>query len=361
MRSDRVTGKDVAALAGVTAATVSNVLNGKSNVSEETRLRVMESVRQLGYAPNQVAKSLRLRNGHSIGVVIEEDLANPRYGRTLSGMLWEASRLGYRLMLCRNELRSDGISDYIAAYNERQVDGVVFVSRGTESPDAGSVLAIANEGIPFVALDCQKSSTSYSTIDFDYREAAFQLTEKVCLSGADRVVYVRPSVDNLQESLREEGVRAACAAADPVRSPVVVVSEIEASGYGEGTTLGEELKCFSKPSAACENTIRDILIRDLRGVIREGDAIICSWAGWSNALSRVFDFHDVIFADLASDYRSVIGADFYCEMPNFEAGAASVDALIDAIEGKEPRAIMLSATCCGAIANGQTKNTSKQV
>ena len=87
----RVTGKDVARRAGVTAATVSYVLNGsqKQCVSDATRARVLEAARELGYVPDRTAKSLRRRESGALGVVIEKNLSTPRFSTNVQGMLEE--------------------------------------------------------------------------------------------------------------------------------------------------------------------------------------------------------------------------------------------------------------------------------
>ena len=88
---------------------------------------MLAAVRKLGYLPDQNARSLRQRNGHAIGVVVGKSLSNSRYGRTVEGMLQEASDRGYRLSLCRNRIMPNGMRDYLAAYYQCNIDGVIFM------------------------------------------------------------------------------------------------------------------------------------------------------------------------------------------------------------------------------------------
>lgn len=67
-----VTIRDIAQECGVSIATVSNVLNGKKNVSEEMRARVMEKVRELNYTPNSVAKNLKTKRTRTLGIIVED-------------------------------------------------------------------------------------------------------------------------------------------------------------------------------------------------------------------------------------------------------------------------------------------------
>ena len=67
-----VTLKDIANQSGVSIATVSNILNGKSNVSEETKNRVLELINSTGYRPNYLARGLRASKTKTVGIIIEE-------------------------------------------------------------------------------------------------------------------------------------------------------------------------------------------------------------------------------------------------------------------------------------------------
>ena len=67
-----MTAKDVAARLGLSSMTVSRVMNKSSHVDEQTRIRVLDAARDLGYSPNRIAKSLVLRRTNTIGVVVPE-------------------------------------------------------------------------------------------------------------------------------------------------------------------------------------------------------------------------------------------------------------------------------------------------
>lgn len=343
MVDKRVTGRDVARAAGVTTATVSNVLNGKRNVGEATRERVLAAVRELGYLPDQNARSLRQRSGHAIGVVVGKSLSNSRYGRTVEGMLQEASERGYRLSLCRNRVQPNGMRDYLAAYHQCNIDGVIFMSHDTEGPDAKSLQAVVEGAVPFVALDCQTSSPHYSTVDFDYQGGAAAAVRCVLSHGMRRVLYIRPTVVNAQETLRERGVRQACAGEGAADALTVLALDVKPHLDDEFADTRLELADdFSQSYAFMLDTE---LRRLLSGRIRPGDAVVCSWPGWSAIVRGAFPLPDIMLADLASESLSMSGTDAFCIMPNAQAGKASVDALISLIEGTAPQAHMLPIRC----------------
>jgi LacI family transcriptional regulator len=125
-RKHPVTIVDVAAHAGVSAGTVSNVLTGKRPVAEATRERVLRAVEELGYQPNLLARSLVNRSSDTLGVVT---YGLEFYGpsRTLVGIERAAAELGYSLLL--DLLHEPDVADVDAVLDEltaRRVDGIIW-------------------------------------------------------------------------------------------------------------------------------------------------------------------------------------------------------------------------------------------
>ena len=90
--------RDVAKAAGVSAATVSRVLNGKEDVGEDLRRRVRSAVTELGYRRNGPARSLRTRAAMVLGLIIS-DITNPFFTAVVRGAEDEAQSAGYSLVL----------------------------------------------------------------------------------------------------------------------------------------------------------------------------------------------------------------------------------------------------------------------
>lgn len=135
-RIKRVTTHDVAERAGVSQPTVSLVLsrNANARVSPETRARVLEAARELGYVPNVVARSLVRSRSYAIGVIVP-DLRNPFFADVVSGAERVVSEAGYAVLLC--ETREIPRDRHIQALIERQVDGIMMDAIGAASlPDA---------------------------------------------------------------------------------------------------------------------------------------------------------------------------------------------------------------------------------
>ena len=91
--------RDVARLAGVSAATVSSVINKKASVRPKHRQRVLDAMQALDYHPDQVARSLRVRQTLTIGIVVP-DITVPFFSDVIRSVEQEARAKGYSLILC---------------------------------------------------------------------------------------------------------------------------------------------------------------------------------------------------------------------------------------------------------------------
>jgi LacI family transcriptional regulator len=125
-RIARTTIKEVAAVAGVSTQTVSRVINERPDVSSETRKRVQEVIKKLGYQPSAVARSLIRRRSYTLGVAT----AGLRYigpSRTLSGIASAAEEAGYSLLLKElPRFDANNITPIIQSFLARQVDGIIW-------------------------------------------------------------------------------------------------------------------------------------------------------------------------------------------------------------------------------------------
>jgi LacI family transcriptional regulator len=122
----RATIKEVASVAGVSTQTVSRVINERPDVSPETRKRVQEVIKQLGYQPSALARSLISQRSHTLGVVTA-GLRHIGPSRTLSGITSAAEEAGYSLLL--KELPSydtEDITPIFKAFLSQHVDGIIW-------------------------------------------------------------------------------------------------------------------------------------------------------------------------------------------------------------------------------------------
>ena len=153
----RPTQATVARHAGVSAATVSYVLNGTNNgrvqISEETRQRVLAAVEELGYEPDARAQALASGSTKTVAVLIP-DLRNPHFGEYATGIEEAAREAGYHILLSSSTLNDEYALDILKVLARRQVDGLIVSSSFIlESEEARATLAdILTRGLPVVGL-----------------------------------------------------------------------------------------------------------------------------------------------------------------------------------------------------------------
>lgn len=328
----RITLRDVAHQAGVAPSTVSYVINNTpgQTISSETRERVLQAVKDLGYIPDTNARTMRGGKSMCVGVVISKDLAVPRFAQTLNGIQRGLDSAGYSLLLCTNKTGTDNNRDYIRAFMERRIDGVIFLGRDNEGPDRASLAAVRQKKIPFVIYDCQMKPGVYSSVDLDYEGGARLLVERVLKEKPKRLLYLRPDITKAQEELREKGVREVLAKHPQTDLQICTIPvtlenlEMWDIRYSIGTT-------------GHNNELTDKFIEKVRSAattLEPGDAVVSSWSTWTDMFRQFCPNTGLVYAELANNGESRFAPGFYMRLPNVEIGHACAESLLRLLEGK---------------------------
>src|SRR5580693_100063 len=125
---------DVAAVAGVSKSTVSNVVRGADEVSEQTRTRVLDAIARLQYTPNAIARQFVSQRTTILGVLVG-DLGNPYYAHMARVVEREAFGHGYTAMFCNIEGDDHLAAAGVDALLEQRVAGVVFLAFSENTPN----------------------------------------------------------------------------------------------------------------------------------------------------------------------------------------------------------------------------------
>lgn len=125
MMKKRATIKDVAALAGVSFATVSRVLDDRPEISDETKACVRAACAQLGYVPNAAARGLTGQSTHTIGLVVP-DVSNPYFSGMTTAIEQAAAQHGYRVLLSNSLRDPEQELRAIDNFLSRQIDGILI-------------------------------------------------------------------------------------------------------------------------------------------------------------------------------------------------------------------------------------------
>jgi LacI family transcriptional regulator len=216
--------RDVARRAQVSVATVSRSLNGLDNVSDETRLRVADAARDLGYVPHAGARSLSLARSNAIGVVLP-DLHGEFFSEIVRGMDREASRSGYLLLLSNLHGRTKQAATALQAMRGR-VDGLVVMAPQLSEDELAQALPAA---LPALLVNTRTLDGGRPAIHLDNAAGARAVVEHLVGLGRTRLLHIRGPAGNIDAMERAEAFREACAAAG-AHSEIVDGDFSEASG-----------------------------------------------------------------------------------------------------------------------------------
>jgi LacI family transcriptional regulator len=196
--------QDIAQQLEVSIATVSLVLNGKAKehrISDALAERVLQHVEQVGYRPNQLAKSLRTGKTHVIGLIIE-DISNPFFATVAWMIEKQAVARGYRILYCSTDNDTAKTKDLLKMFQEWHLDGYII------APPAGveqEVEALLKGEIATVLFDRYLPSLSADYIVVDGEAGAYQATVHLLEQGFERIAFVTTDSEQTQMSARLQG------------------------------------------------------------------------------------------------------------------------------------------------------------
>jgi LacI family transcriptional regulator len=200
----RVTIHDVAKDAGVSAMTVSRVINESPRVSTETRRRVQASIARLGYVPNRLARSLTQRKTGSFGVIVP-DVANPFFTLIVRGVEQVAWRAGYHVILCDTQGNLDRERGYLEDMVSFQVEGVLIAPVGDSSKP--HLRLLIRNSVPFVLIDRSIAGFDADLVQGDSIAGARQLVEHLIEVGHRRIGMVTEGLEVSTARDRLQGYR----------------------------------------------------------------------------------------------------------------------------------------------------------
>ena len=181
-----ITRKDVARMAGVSTATVSNVLNNSDKVKEDTANHVREIIKQLNYSPNMVARSLSTKRTMQVAIVLE-DISNPFFAEIATDFGNAAEEKGYFINICMGLNKLD---EYFENFKARGLDGV-YVTAMPHKFDVNKLYQLADCGIKIVTsgnveIDTRKISSIENNFESGMKKAMEYLYEQ----GHTEIAYL---------------------------------------------------------------------------------------------------------------------------------------------------------------------------
>ncbi len=197
----QATIRDVARRAQVSVASVSRVLNGLENVSEDTRARVVAAVEELGYVPHAGARSLSRARAHAIGVVLP-DLHGEFFSEIVRGMDRQASERGYLMLLSNLHASRDQAAAALRAMRGR-VDGLLVMAPHLSD---GDLAAAIPHGFPVVVMN-SRTADSASSIRLDNAAGVRAIADHLLGIGRRRIVHIAGPAANIDAQERCHALR----------------------------------------------------------------------------------------------------------------------------------------------------------
>lgn len=307
--------ESVAKHAGVSISTVSRALTRPDRVAAATRERVLESAAKLGYAPNQLARSLRMQGSKTIGLIIS-DILVPFHSEVAKGVEDFASAHHYTTILCNSSEDGNKEKQYLELLRGFKVGGVIL-----EPTEAGvaTIEALARAGTPVVEVDRISGARGVRTILSDNLDGARQAAGYLLglghssfgiIAGDTMITSGRERLQGFEEELNRHNIK--LEASRIVRSP-----NTDASGYDAF------LELFDQPDPP-----KAVLVCNFQmmgGVLR---AVRKLGLDVPKDLSLI-GFDDSTWASVVDPPITVIAQQAY------ELGRMAAQMILDSIEGKK--------------------------
>lgn len=308
--------KDVAKLAGVSISTVSRVINDSKPVTNEVKQRVLDVIKETGYVPNPLARSLVTRKSNIIGVIVP-DVTDTFSAEVLNGIEEISKMYSYDILLSNTYSERELEIKSIELLKTKQVEGIVVICWDI---DEELVKIIEETGIPTVYI-------SKSSIDFDIYNVSTQnepatrdMTNFLIEKGHRKISLMRTSyqIANVDDS-RFKGYKKALEENNIEYDDSIV--KVCGTSYNEGYATAKEMLADNNIPDAIFATSDEAAI----GVINA-----CFDMGYSVPEDiSVAGFNDVKFAKFYRPKLSTVS------QPLFDMGAVALRMIIKVVRGEE--------------------------
>jgi LacI family transcriptional regulator len=318
MADQPATLRDVAAAAGVHPATASRALNPETRilVSEDTARRVTAAAAKLGYRPNPVARSLRTRRSHTVGVLIP-DLNNPLFPPIVRGLEDKLAAAGYVALIGNTDADANRERLLFEQMRARHVDGFVLA---TATLHDRLLAEAASADLPVVLMNRLSQDYSFPSVSVDNEQGARMAVGHLARLGHSRIAHIAGPQEASTGLSRLRGFKDAMAAHG------LEVSE-DLVAYANRYTVDEGTRCLRELLAAG---------RDFTAVAAANDMLaVGCYAALDEAGLRcpddisVIGFNDMPFIDRLRPPLTTV------RFPHYQLGTEAAQLLLERIGERE--------------------------
>jgi len=178
--------KDVARLAGVHPSTVSRVINDDFRISEKTKNKVLLIIKKLGYTPNAIARGLKTKRTHTLGMLIP-DITNPFFAEIARGVEDAANKNNFNVILCNTDDKPKKERTYLEILRGKRVDGLIL---GTAHIKDKSILGLEKKKFPYILVSRNIEKLNKNCIIVDDVEGGIMATEYLIKIGHRRIAHI---------------------------------------------------------------------------------------------------------------------------------------------------------------------------
>lgn len=203
--------KDVAKQAGVAISTVSKVLNGYPNISEETKQKVNQAIRELNYIPNSIASALSSKQFGRIALILDPkrqtQAIDQVFMQYLLGALDKAKELNVEVITVFTSMIAGMTADEITRYFLSQsISGIIIY--GLSKEDKVLQKLIADQSFSCVVVDAPIVNARTTSVSIDHEQAQYDVAEKTITDdGCKNVLYIAGKKDGYVTEQRLKGMK----------------------------------------------------------------------------------------------------------------------------------------------------------
>ncbi|MBQ8998476.1 MAG: LacI family DNA-binding transcriptional regulator [Clostridium sp.] len=192
MKKSTITIKDVAKQAGVSISTVSRVINDSKPVTDEVKQKVLDVIKETGYIPNPLARSLVTKKSQLIGVIVPE-VSDSFVNEILNGIEEVAKMYDYEILLANTYSDKAQELKCINLLRAKQVEGIVMISWKVEEEH---INYIQNCGIPASYISKTARDYDIHTVSVNNTEATYDMTKYLIEKGHKDIAFIMTSQDD---------------------------------------------------------------------------------------------------------------------------------------------------------------------
>ncbi|NMA50110.1 MAG: LacI family transcriptional regulator [Tissierellia bacterium] len=309
--------KDVAKMAEVSISTVSRVINDSKPVSPEARRRVLDAIEELGYRPNEIARSLVTKKTNVMGIIVD-DIGSSYVAQIIRGVEEVGRMYNYDLLLLSSYGGKDSELRFAQLLMQKQVAGIIIVS---EILNIETLEYLNKTKIPFVYLNKYYNVLESPTVAIDNYDASEKVMKYLIDGGHKKIAYVTQKKD-IDITIEKQKIDAYKKWMSSIKEIPIILS-VDGHNISTGYNLGNQVKNLIKKDQVtalycCEDEIALGVINYL----------------YDHHIKVPEDISIIGYGDtsLASVYRPALTT---IKEPYYDIGAVSIRKILKQLQGEK--------------------------